>query len=611
MPGTAAIGPWSGGLNLTSNRDLSPYLKDNELGVAVNVQLTSEGFVESRPGFKILENPINDIDDGVYKILGSILISDQEVVVVQVKSISNTKIYYIKGDKTVVLKATMSSACDFSSVLAINQSTATIGSTVPRGIFLFDSVADNACYRLEEAPTFSAATPALMSSSLAIPKSHFAFSLKDRTFLVDSKKSKIYWSAVAGGALWFDMAYAGVDTTLQAYAKATGYNQTEPSLDSSDDITSVEFVNNSFYLFKKNATFLFTFQADPETDGYLRKISNTLGAFDSTVYRNTVVVINNRGVFSVEGTEFIDLQVKLNLRFEQYIDTASPRAFITDFNGNILIGYTSGTKDFYYVLNGVNNGWTQWDFTYAGEVLAAPGSNAYTARLSTDTGIILFTTMNPLKGQDTPGGLVFCYYKPSQTYVGEDYALDTLATTKTYRNNHNIIADNTDYKYVPAINIQTRTLIGDSALNFKKIYRTYVRMYISDIPAKYTTEQPWKFSINYNNYSLDVSKNPVYKLYPATNAEDSDLPAGGSQTQPTAELPPAPGTSTHTALYKRTYQLPFAQQRVREFTFQLQRPFSKLSDFSLETVGNDRPIQEGFYFLLSGFWVDYDDKARI
>jgi hypothetical protein len=351
-------------------------------------------------------------------------------------------------------------------------------------------------------------------------------------------------------------------------------------------------------MFKKSATFLFTFQADPEADGYLRKISDTLGAFDSTVYRNTVVVINNRGVFSVEGTEFIDLQVKLNLRFEQYIDTASPRAFITDFNGNILIGYTSGTKDFYYVLNGVNNGWTQWDFTYAApDVLAAPGSNAYTARLSTDTGIILFTTMGGTK-------LVFCYLKPSQTYVGEDYALDTQARTKV------AIGDNIQYNYVPAINVQARTLLGDSVLNFKKIYRSYVRLYISDIPSNYTINNAWKFSINYNDYAFDVTKNPTYYLYPIVQSADSDFP-GGPQVSGPVMIPPAPGTSIKTATYKRTYQIPFSQQRVREFTFQLSRPFSKLSDISLETQTNDRPIQEGFYFLLSGFWIDYDDKARI
>jgi hypothetical protein len=599
MAGTAGIGPWDGGLNLTSNRDLSPYLKDNELGIATNVQLTREGFIESRPGFKILDHAINEISSATYKILGSILISDQEVVVVQVKTATQTFIYYIKGDRTIYLKATFGATNNFSSVLAINQSAATIGDTIPRGIFLFDADALNACYRLEESPTFLAATPVLMSSTLKIPKSHFSFSVKDRTFLVDAKTSKIYWSALIDGCLWFDMARTtDPDDIIKAYSKATGYIQTEPSLDNTDDITAVEFLNNSFYLFKKGATFLFTFQADPEADGYLRKISNTLGAFDSTVYRNTVVVINNRGVFSVEGTEFLDLQQKLNLRFEQYIDTASPRAFITDFNGNILIGYTSGTQDFYYLLNGVNNGWTQWDFTYAApDVLAAPGSNAYAARLSTDTGIILFTTMGGTK-------LVFCYLKPSQTYVGEDYALDTQARTKA------AIGDNIQYNYIPKIDVQARTLLGDSVLNFKKVYRSYVRLYISDIPSNYTVSAAWKFSINYNDYMFDVTKNPTYYLYPIVQPSDSDFP-GGPQVSGPVLIPPAPGTSIKTATYKRTYQIPFAQQRVREFTFQLQRPFSKLSDISLETDGNDRPIQEGFYFLLSGFWVDYDDKARI
>jgi hypothetical protein len=599
MASTAAIGPWTGGLNLTSNRDLSPYLKDSELGIATNVQLTSEGFVESRPGFKILEDAINEIAGESIRILGSILVADQEVIVVQVKSATQTFIYYIKGDKTVYLKATFGATPNFSSVLAINQSSATIGDTVARGIFLFDSAAKDACYRLEESPTFTSATPVLMNTSLEIPKSDFSFSVKDRIFLIDAKQSKIYWSALVEGCLWFDMAYVGVDETLKTYAKSTGFIQTEPSLDSTDNITSVEFLNNSFYMFKRSATYLFTFQADPEADGYLRKISDTLGAYDSTVYRNTVVVINNRGVFSVEGTEFIDLQVNLNLRAEEFIDTASPNAFITDFNGNVLIGYTAGGTDFYYVLNGVNNGWTKWDFTYAlPDVLAAPGSNAYTARLATDTGIILFTNMDRTK-------LVFCYLKPSKTFtVWEDYALDTRNQTA------NAIGDGVNYSYIPAVDVQARTILGDSVLNYKKIYRTYVRLYISDIPAGYTVDTPWKFSINYNDYILDVAMNPVYSLYVTPQTTDSSLP-GGVQTAPPTLVPPAPGTSIKTAVYKRTYQIPFSQQRAREFTFQLKRPFSKLTDITLENELNDRPIQEGFYFLLSGFWVDYEDKARI
>lgn len=593
MANTAAVGPWTGGLNLTSNRDLSPYLANNELGIATNVQLTREGFIESRPGFKTLEHSINVGTVNNIKILGSIYMSDQEIVVIQVRTASNTLIYYLDGNKVMYLKATMSLSLDFSSVLALNNSASTLTTETPRGVFLFDSLNKNACYRLEAIPSTSAATPVLMSSVLSVPRSHFSFSVRDRVFLIDAVSSTLYWSALATNSLFFDSAeLSGGNPT--ARGKETGDIQTEPSLDATDNINSVEFINNSFYLFKKTDTFLFTYQSDPESDGYLRKISAELGAFDSTVFRNAVIVINNRGVFSVEGTQFLDLQSKLNLRFEQYLDTVTPRAFVTDFNGNILVGYTSSGTDYYYMLNGVNQGWTQWDFNYAApDVLAAPGSNAYAARTATDQGILAFTSMDKKR-------LIYAHWKPNLMFSPDyDYALDTPKDTQ--------IATGKDYKYVPTINIQSRTLLGDSVLNFKKLYRYYIRFYLSDIVSAIANNS-WDFSVNYNNYKFAPTFNPKFQLL-IVAGEGTPDPYKGAGI-PLIDIDSRAAT-VNTEVYKRTYQIPIHQQRAKEFTFQLIRPFSKLDGITLNNANADRPVHQGFYFLLSGLWIDYEDKVRL
>lgn len=593
MP-TQSIGPWDGGLNLTSNRDLSPYLKNNELGIALNVELTPEGFIQSRPGFKMFDDPLNSEAGTTIKILGTIYISNQEIVVVQAKRTADVRIYYVDGTGAIVLKYTFANTVDFSSVLAINNADAAMEgtSTKVKGVFLFDSVASNTSWKLEETPTFSPAVgTTLIDAKCKVPKSDKSFSIKDRVFLLD-KAGKLYWSALDINSLWFDM-YETSNSIETARAKQTGFVSVSPSLDTTDYIRDAVFINNSFYLFKQTSTFMFTYQADPESDGWLRQISEELGAFDATIFRNTIVVINNRGVFSVEGTQFIDLQTKLNLRFEQYLDTVIPNAFITNFNGNLLCGYTSNGVSYYYWMNAANKGWTQWDFAYADQALAAPGSNAYAARTATGDGRYCFTTIDNTR-------LIYALWKPNlSAALDYDYALDGPLVRDSVAGKK--------YRYVPKINIQARTLLGDSVLNYKKLYRYYVRVYISDFPTSEAkaSDATWDFSINYNDFYFNSAMNPKYQLI-ITAANKEDWPKK-SKSAPV----PLATTFVDSVVYKRTYQIPMPQQRAREFTFQLQRNYSKIEDISLRNLEANRPIQEGFYFLLSGFWVDYQDKAGI
>lgn len=599
MP-TQSIGPWDGGLNLTANRDLSPFLRSNELGIAKNVELTSEGFVESRVGFKSLNLSFND-GTGTITILGTIYIESEYVTVVQVRD-TDCKIFYIRGDKTAILKYTFTGLTEeFSSVLAINESDAAATDSVARGVFLFSKNSDNKCYRLELIPRITdPATPVLMNANLAIPKSTFSFNVKGRVFLIDGPSSTIYWSAVVPDSLFFNEDEVDGGSNPTARALSTGHETLEPSIDSSDTIVSVEFINNNFYFFKKSSSFILSYQADPAEDGYLRKFNNELGAFDSTIFRNTIVVINNRGVFTVEGTEFIDIQQKLNLRFETSLDNrAGSQAFITEMNGAILIGYkNTGGTPFFYLFNGENKGWTQWDFEYADpDVLASPGSNGFFCQYTTGIGLILFTTFDSSR-------LVYCEWKPSADI--KDYAMDGPIETD--------IELGTKTRYIPAIDVQSKSLVGDSVLSFKKLYRSYVRLYISDIVAS-IGGQEWTFSVNYNNYYF-IPGNPEYVLIVKPPGGEPLPPnpaysAGVVNAPDSLILHPAPFAEEQAIVYRRTYQIPIQQHRVKEFAFQLSRTFSKLTDVELDNPDRDRPIEQGFYFLLSGFWADYQDKARI
>jgi hypothetical protein len=117
-------------------------------------------------------------------------------------------------------------------------------------------------------------------------------------------------------------------------------------------------------------------------------------------------------------------------------------------------------------------------------------------------------------------------------------------------------------------------------------------MYLSDYPGV-----QWKLSINYNEYKFDPTMNPMFILITAVDRDEL--------------VPVGPIVNTVAAVYKRTYQIPFAQQRAVEFVYEMTRPYTKLIDTRVVNPSPDRPIHQGFYFLLSGLWVDYDNRARI
>lgn len=585
---TQALGPWSGGLNLSSGKDLSPFLNRDELGIALNVNLSSEGFVTARPGCRVLDSVINT-GTSTITVLGTIQIVREYVVVIQVKDGVNTLIYYVRGDKSVTLKATMDLNLSFSSVLALNN---VVGGSIttesPKGVFLFSETGENQCYRLELLPALvGAVTPVLMSSVLLVPKSHRSFAVKDRVILIDYDASELHWAGLLEDSLFFDEGEIDVESVPTPRALTTGSVIMDPSIDSSDNVTDAEFLNNSFYVFKKNSTYLFTYQADPENDGYLRKINANLGAFDSTVFRNTVVVINNKGVFSVEGTNFIDLQRKLDLRFETDLDRlTSIDAFISSHNNEMLIGYrVEGGEPSYYLLNALNRGWTQWDFSYHDAPIASPGASSYFAEAATGVGILLAPTFDNSR-------LVYFDWKPDMDNY--EYHLDSSLVTDTEAGN--------ETRYIPKVNLQLKASIGDSPLAFKKLYRTYIRFYISDVLSS-TYNNSWRMSINYNEYYFQ-STNPQFILYPENTVDN--IPSNRAMTPTVLAL-----VGEDTVIYKRTYQIPIPQHRVKEFAAQIQRDYTELVDVQLNNPDADRSIQQGYYFRLSGFWFQYQDKAGI
>lgn len=590
MVASKTLGPWNKGLNLTSNRDLSVFLDNNELGEATNVIFSPEGFVEPRPGFKKFLYDFGTYD--TIEVIGELELPNGSTVVF-VQTVTGTaptrqaKVYTITDKDTVALVYTPAVNTVFKHVMSYQSIAAN-----HTGVFLF---ADQAAKSVKNDRLDLAGTWSVINTNYAVPASNKGFLVKDRLFLFDYLNSKMWWSP-ANYILDFnnvDKANYGIDEFSEEPIEATIQE---------DGIRAVEFHNNNFYIFKKSKTFMFTYQALPGEDGYLRKVSDNMGAFDSTMFHDNIVVINSKGVYRLDGTQFLDLQRQIDFRFEIPIDHLNIKEediFITDFNEDILFGFndiisgagqllrSSVSNTYYFCMNGNNGAWSKWDFNYVPNV-CAPGAREGKAQGPASTeAILVFNTFDRKH-------LVYTDYKPRATLP--EYHMDTLTTETT---------SHTKF-YIPPVDIKTSANFGDSPLRFVKLYRTYIRFYMSDIPRDQVAQGTtlWTISINYNSYKFEYDTrpdgNPIFTLHPSGAVFAEQV------------MTPGTGASGITTLYQRTYQIPIPQQRAREFVVELKRAYSELTaPLSLSNTDADRPIENGYYFMLSAIWVDYQDKQGI
>jgi hypothetical protein len=590
MTMSKTLGPWPRGLNLTSNRDLSLFLGADELGSAHNVVFTPEGFVQPRPGCRLY-----DYDFGAYdtiEVIGNIsLPNGTTVVIVQTKVGNQFKLWKIL-DKTTVeaLPYTPSVNVRVTHILSYKSSVGNNHS----GIFFFTNSAGTTFKNVNLDLSGGAAAYQVVQGLNAynVPASHKGFIVKDRLFLFDYDNSTMWWSP-ANYILDFNKVHAegAAGTGTDVYAQ-------EP-IDvtiKEDGFRAVEFYNNNFYIFKKSKTYLFTYQSLPSEDGYLRKISDDMGAFDSTLFRGNVVVVNRKGVYKLDGSEFIDLQRKMNFRFELPIDhpnVSRDDIFITDFNEDIVFGFRDAvnSKAYHYCMNGNNGAWADWSFDYAAEI-ASPGSHFYRAQgVNTTQMVQLFNTFNKKH-------ITYMDYKPGPNLP--TFHMD--GDLKTPRN---------QTYYIPPVSIKTAAMFADSPLRYFKIYRTFIRFYMSDIPQsaidilKIPTAL-WTLSLNYNDYKFEydtrLDGNPIFSLYPSKlDFFEKNLLEGSN-------------VSPKTAVYVRTYQIPLPQQRAKEMVVELKRVHTAIpaaQALELLNPDTDRPIKNGYYFMLSSIWIDYQNKAGI
>lgn len=592
---TTVLGPWNGGLNLTSNRDLSVFLQPNELGEATNVIFSKEGFIQPRPGCMVMLNGPGNIYQhavGNYRmdIIGNVPLPDGNVVaILQVRAENLTYLYKIYDKNHANFLFSVPNTVWFNHVLVHDG-----GVAGHRGVIFFAEQTGQTRYtenfNLPDGPW-------MPSTATGVPGSNGGMIVKSRLFLWKNDISKFMWSPAT-----YIFDWSG-DTSGPNGIDVYNYELIEPT-GPKDGITTVQFVNNIFYIFKRMRTYTFTYQTMPVEDAYLQKINTELGAFAATMYRNSIVVVNNRGVFNIDVNKFIDLQPKLDLRFETPLDDTtytSEEIFITDFNNDLLVGYKksvgNNTKAYYYCMSGYTGAWSRWTYDYntgdGSNVLASPGTRQYRSQsFNSVTQAMFFATFDHKK-------IVYIPWKPvdSTSYL-EQYHTDSNITSVYYHDKH----------YFPYVNIKTKALIGDSNLNYKKVYRTYMRFYLSDLPhdLSSTTEGNWTVSVNFNDYRIGMDSSheteQLVNFYPSS----SDLPISPDQL-----------ATIQTKVFKRVHQIPIHQFRAKEFVFELTRTWGSISGTGTPGIENPdvdeppKPVKARYFFQLSGVFFHHEDKARM
>lgn len=600
---TKVLGPWAKGLNLTSNRDMSLYLDTDELGEATNVVYSPEGFVEPRPGFKKVL-----YDFGTYtsiQIIGTVdsVYSTNYLesrLIVQVMNGTQAKIYTVRPYDTsiqVTLLFTPPDGVKFTHV-KVFKSTAVSGNH--SGVFFFANQL-NKSYRCANFDLTGAIT--LIDPNYAVPASDTGIIIRDRLFLFEYATSKMWWSPANYITDFnnYDKALYGDDSFSE--------EPVEPYPD--DSITCISFMNNNIYIFKRTKTYMFTYQVLPGQDGYLRKINETMGARACTTFKENIFVLNVYGIFNVQGTDFIDIQRSMNFKYEVPFGNSlyfRQVEFLTSFHDNLLMAFKSldgnglPTGYYYYCWNSLNGAWSKWDFMYNAPgatypTVAHPGSKLYRIRGIAGREVYMTIDYRSLN-------LTYIEYLPKM--LNNSFHMDTL------------LADTASIsKYlIPATTIKTKASIGDSPLHYTKLYRIFLRFYLSDLPDAVLTDttELWAVSVNYNDYRFGydtkIDSNPRLVLHPS-EAEFVD----NTQMENSNEGP-------YSAVYQRTYQIPISQQRVKEFVFELKRSYSEVLPSVVNALPTDpgpgmvnpdadRAIKNGYYFRLSNIWFDYQSKGGI
>jgi len=276
------VGPWPGGVNRRDEDKSSRTVNPKQLRWSKNLDILDSGVVQSRLGCRKVLSTAPIYGGTSISLISSIVEGSGHLyaVVGKVTAGPVTAFYYTKDPEN--------PATGWNAI-----------ATTQTGTFTDAIKYNNVIYFVQAAggagtgQSRTALTGGGWTAQANIPKGDQAFVVKDRMFVVDWNLSKVYWSKATDPTIW-----AAPDGGNVLVSPGDG----EP-------ITKVVFINNSIYIFKRNKTFLFTFNTDPAIDGQLTPLSTVRGAHDALVYNNEIYIVNDQSIFKLVNNFFSDIGV--------------------------------------------------------------------------------------------------------------------------------------------------------------------------------------------------------------------------------------------------------------------------------------------------------------
>jgi hypothetical protein len=406
------IGPWPGGLNL---RDSPRNIEDNELAACLNFDITDEGIL--RPRRPLMQG--NDIGSGHKYLMGSVNKDNGDLAAISSKYDGTNSVFY-------------------ETVNGINYNTV-FGGTARLGIFRSIIQYNNRLWVIDAAFGTGAFADNLTSALTDIPSmpfGDFAFMLKDRMFIVWYSGNRIYYSKPTDPTVWT--------------SPDGGFFDVNPG--DGQNITKVISLNNQIFIFKRNSTYIFSFNADPANDGSLRQVSPNQGAFDAVAYNNEIYVVNDRSVFKFINGYFVDIASKIDLYRNTLLDlNVSNELKISLLNNTLLVGHTMrgdiNPLLSWFAMNLNTGAWSEYYF-YEGNFSIGE------------------TLMNrPI------GATIFCRSENKTRIIfGDNTQFTKLPYMDLIYPNRTLDQDNANAARYPTYNFSTKTLnMGDNAI-WKKIF---------------------------------------------------------------------------------------------------------------------------------------------
>lgn len=276
------------------------------------------------------------------------------------------------------------------------------------------------------------------------PSNDLMFAWKDRLFIC--YQDTVYFSKATDFSNWT--------------APDGGFFQVGNDTDSDQNyITSALVVGDTLYIFKSQGTYAFNFQVDPNTDGYLRTISNERGAHAAVTWNGRIFTCDSESVYEFAGGRYNDIGRNLDLVHSTpgYSTTAAGSVLqsLHILNDYLVLGPLISTSSpnssgRYYAMNLFNGAWVKWD-VYGGKFYSREAGDSDTLVCQGYNS----TLVGPQHGLYHLGTSELGTQLVFMNFSDSSYVTDGLSTAQR----------------LPGYYLETKQFTFRSNMDFKKIHR--------------------------------------------------------------------------------------------------------------------------------------------